>query len=311
MSIKWRAILALLGCCWLMMPSAFSSVVGPLEAGLDLSSEWGPMLWASYTNQITRNQAFNLNLGLGGERFNLMANWGWALLPYQRLKITALNYSQKPEFTFRAKSHQEWVSQPLLAATYQSQLPILPITGHATAYVAHARDKDYGTDRLGSGQNIQHATGGWLSGVSAGAQGGLFGIGQISGTVYYDYLSYDMDFQSDIQEQGPGLKIQYQKSLLGMMQLWMSGEWRSPFNRYEAGGDATLLGASHSQVQLHAKAQHIEPDLHIDDDNRLAVSVSYAWGKDKDQDRWQLNEWTAQPAEYIPEVFVKRDETVR
>jgi hypothetical protein len=265
-----------------------------------------------YTNALTDTQTLNMTTGFGSAQFYLALNWGWQIRPYQRLKISASHLGQKVDFEFAGGNVKDWTGQDILSTAFDKTFPHYQLTTTAKAYLGQARDDHFGNVTQADGALVERKlTGAFLSGVSLQANKQLANWGQLSAGLLYDCLNYHMQNESNPSRDGVGFKLDYSKTSWPF-RMHAGSEWRSPFDRYQAGVSYVFCYTGQEPTfSIAGHYEYIEPELKFSHEQRTGVRLTYFWDRGaRSHDNIVLNRWTQQPAEQMPEVYIVRDQKV-
>lgn len=287
-------------------------LAGPAGLGYSYSDQWEHHVRIYYTNELNDAQALNITSGFGGAQFYLALNWGWQIGPYQRLKVSASHLGQKVFFDFAGESAKDWTGQDVLSAAFDKVFPGYDMTATAKAYVGRARDDDFGDVTQADGTLVERKlSGALLNGVSLRAHKQLADFGRLSTGLLYDRLNYTMENELHPSHDGLGLELGYSKSLRPFT-VYASSEWRSPFDRYRAGLSYVFCHTEQKPtLKIVGQFEYIEPELDFSHEQRTGVTLTYFWDRrEQSRDHIALNNWTQEPAEEIPEVYIVRDQKI-
>jgi len=297
---------------------------GPLQINAVYSDELGFAINSTYGVAFGDRNALGGELTVGHRQLRVGGTWAFAVMHDQFLKVTGEFLRQEHDIKFAAGKHDDWYSQTAAGVAYQ----FIILHHHwlknifAKAYYARADSDTLDSVSVSGGTNLRHVAGAKTAGGAVGINLLPLPITQIGVALNYDQVNYNARFEKTPDRRGLGVTVHGTQLLGHYIKLTASGAFLAPYDLYKAGLFALYPTRPGTRLQFGVFVSRVVGDIPSGHDNRIGLNLAITWGgsphgplphyhlENSQSQRENLLNWVNQPVVRMPQVLIRRDQTV-
>jgi hypothetical protein len=307
-------------------------VNGPLDIGVQHSSQFGTIVNSKYTQDFNDANAIGLEFDIGGDENREGVTWGGMLSPNQRIKITGERLAQMLDFDFATGNVNQSIPQYAGGVEYQYLFFNSPIFQDLTlgGYYSKADSENLSTipfvQNGVSLYDLRHIAGARAQGFNIGTDIYPWQNGVISLTANYDSVNYPMQYTTNFvgNKNELGYTIDVKQLIFNRhAQVHVFASHRAIYDEYGAGvGWLNRIGPL-AVLTTDVDGMHIDNHNLLPNDNRIMLNFGLAWtwtGKTAIPSTYAdpraiaiaqgLRSWVDEPAVHMDAVLATADELV-
>lgn len=252
-----------------------------LSFGVEYSDQFDTVIDQHYANLLNPNNAFGFEIAFGAKEFRLAGTWSYLLNCQHLFRATAEYLSQNTLFVFDQIPLPLWDEQSAYAASYSFLTNQYGVASYNFGiYGLKARDENlnprtYDTPFYTIYRDVKGSV----------AYGGFAGVTlqpwrytRLTGTVYYDDISFRNIYESSPDRQGVGAGFELQQILHPRLLLSAEASDRKLYQQYGIKASWLIPIPRCSKIELAIKGEKVEGrELAVSPENRIGMMISYRW----------------------------------